>query len=82
MINAAIEALENFEDFTLFDSKMLGTLEKSQELMPYLCAILRGTKNSESEEASKRRLICFQKAVVLLKIGRLPDQQSKELLDR
>jgi hypothetical protein len=61
---------------------MLGTLERSQELMPYLCAILRGTKNSETEQASKRRLICFQKAIVLVKGGRLPDQQSKEMLDR
>lgn len=61
---------------------MLGNLERTNELMPYLCAILRGTKNTGGGDASRRKLICCQKAVALMKAGKIPEQQSKELLDR
>lgn len=84
MITAAIEWLESAEDFALFDSKMLGKLQISNELMPYLSAVLKSIPfyAASSLKASKRRFICFQKSITLLKAGKLLEHQGKELLNR
>ena len=84
LITAAIEWLESAEDFALFDSKMLGRLEILNELMPYISAILKSIPfyAFSSLKASKRRFLCFQKSIILLKAGKLLEHQRKELLNR
>lgn len=84
MITAAIEWLESAEDFLLFDSKMLGKLELSNELMPYLSAVLKSIPfySVSGDKGVKRRFICFQKSTSLLKAGKLQEHQGKELLNR
>lgn len=84
LITAAIEWLESAEDFALFDSKMLGRLEILNELMPYISAILKSIPfyAATSLKGSKRRFLCFQKSITLLKAGKLLEHQGKELLNR
>ena len=84
LITAAIDWLESAEDFALFDSKMLGRLEIVNELMPYISAILKSIPfyAVSSLKASKRRFLCFQKSITLLKAGKLLEHQGKELLNR
>ena len=84
LITAAIEWLESAEDFLLFDSKMLGKLEISNELMPYLSAVLKSIPyyTVSSNKGLKRRFIFFQKSISLLKAGKLQEHQGKELLNR
>jgi hypothetical protein len=77
-----MENLENAPDFTLFDSKMLEKLEQSNELMPYLCAMLKAIMASRDEKGTKRRLLCFQKSIALMKCGRLSETHCKTLADR
>ena len=78
---AALDALEGSEESLLFNSKTLGELEKSNELMPYLICLLRSSKD-DREKSSRIRLICFQKSIALLKSGGLSDEHGKILLDR
>ena len=84
LITAAIDWLESAEDFALFDSKMLGRLEILNELMPYISAILKSVPfyAASSLKASKRRFLCIQKSITLLKAGKLLEHQGKELLNR
>ena len=82
LVDEAIKAINKTEDCGLFDSNTLQILEKSNELIPYLCAILRGNKSFSDEKSSRRRLICFQKLLFLLKNGKFNDEQGKVLPDR
>jgi hypothetical protein len=81
-LSIVMSALENSEDFLLFDSKMLDNLDQSQQLMPYYCSILKCIAASKDDKSSKRRSLCFSKAIVLIKNGKLSEHQSKGLMDR
>ena len=82
MVEEAIKAINKTEDSGLFDLNTLQMLEKSNELIPYLCAILRGIKSFSDEKSSRRRLTCFQKLLFLLKNGKFNEEQGKILPDR
>jgi hypothetical protein len=81
-LSIVLNVLENSEDFSLFDSKMLDNLDQSQQLMPYYCSILKGIATLKDDKSSKRRSLCFTRAIVLIKNGKLSENQSKGLMDR
>ena len=82
MIEEATKAMNNTEDSGLFDSNTLQRLEKSNEIIPYICSILKGIKYFFNEKSYRRRLICFQKSIFILKNGNFSTEQGKIILDR